>query len=81
MKEKETRKKFKDEVKELINTGAKNLWGLFRDGVLEACEEFCGKRKQSRERGSTWWYNEELQEAIKKKEHIQRDVQDPIRRE
>ena len=37
------------------------------DAILEACEELCGKRKQRKERGSTWWWNEEVQEAIKRK--------------
>ena len=55
LKEKETRKKFKDEVKELVNTEAKNLWGSFRDGVLETCKKLCRKRKQRREPGNTWW--------------------------
>ena len=40
-------KKLKDKVKELVNTStkAKDWWGSFKDGVLEACEELCGKRK------------------------------------
>ena len=68
-KKKETRGKFKNKVKELVNTEAKDLWGSFKDQVLEVCEELCRKRKKSREQGSTWWWNEEVQEAIKKK-HI-----------
>ena len=32
-------------MKKLVNTEAKDLWGLFKDGVLEACEQLCGKRK------------------------------------
>ena len=67
IKEKERREKFKDKVKELVNNEAKNLWGLFKDGVLEACEELCGKRKGRRKRGSIWWWNEEVQEVIKEK--------------
>ena len=57
-------KNFKDKVKGLVNTEAKDLWGLFNDEVLESCEELCGKRKQRREQGSTWWWNEQVQEAI-----------------
>ena len=67
IKKKQTREKFKDKMKELVNTEAKDLWSLFSDGVLEACKELCGRRKQKRERGSTWWWNEEVQEAIKRK--------------
>ena len=54
IKEKETREKFKDKVKELVNTEAKYLWGSFKNRVLKACEELCGKIKQRREPASTW---------------------------
>ena len=47
------REKFKDKMKELVNTGAKDLWGLLKDRVLEACKELCKKRKRRREQGST----------------------------
>ena len=49
IKRKKTRKKFKDNVKELVNTEAKDLWGLFMDKVVGAIEELCGKRKRRRE--------------------------------
>ena len=32
LKEKETREKFKDKVKELVNIKANDLWGSFKDG-------------------------------------------------
>ena len=54
LKEKETREKFKDKVKELVNTEAKDLWGLVKNEALKACEELCEKRKQRREQGGTW---------------------------
>ena len=56
-------------MKELVNTEAKDLWGSFEDGVLETCKVLCGKRKQRRERGSTRWWNEEVQEAINRKKN------------
>ena len=49
LKEKKTKKKFKDKVKILVNTEAKDLWGLFKHGVLEVCEELCGRKKRRRE--------------------------------
>ena len=39
IKRKKIREKFKDKVKELVNTDAKDLWVLFKDGILEACED------------------------------------------
>ena len=41
--------------------------GFIYGWVLEACEELCEKRKQRREQESTWCWNEEVQEAIKRK--------------
>ena len=35
-------------MKKLVNTEPKDLQGLFKDGVLEACEELCGKGKRRR---------------------------------
>ena len=55
LKEKETKEKFKDKVKELVNTEAKDLWGSFKDEVSEACKELCEKRERRREQGSAWW--------------------------
>ena len=40
-----TRVKFEKRVKELVSTDAPDLWKIFRDGVLKACEELCGKKK------------------------------------
>ena len=36
-------------MKELVITKAKDLWSLFKDGVLGACQEFCGRRKRRRD--------------------------------
>ena len=33
-----------EKVIELVDVGAPNLWGHFMDGVLEACDEVCGKK-------------------------------------
>ena len=74
LKEKQTRKKFKDKAKESVNTEAKNLWGSFKDEVLEAGKEFCEKRKQRKKQGDTWCRNEELQEAIKRKKNAFREI-------
>ena len=40
-----------------------NLWEHFKDGVLKAYDEVCGK-KRSRSKGDTWWWNEEVKEEI-----------------
>ena len=38
------RKRFEEKVAELVDVGAPNLWGHFKDGVLEACERCVGCR-------------------------------------
>ena len=37
-----------------------NLRGHFKDEVLMACDEVCGKRRGMRCEGDTWWWNEEV---------------------
>ena len=48
---------------------------------MEACEKLCAKRKRKRERESTQWLNEELQEARKKRMHLKRYALCEIRSE
>ena len=40
------------------------MWGHFKDGVLKAYDEVCGKRGRKSKR-DTWWWNEEVKEAKK----------------
>ena len=35
--------------------------------MLQACDEVCGKTKGWRNHGNTWWWNEEVKEAIQQK--------------
>ena len=57
------RKQFFEKVIKLVDVGAANLWGNFKDGVLNACDEVCGK-KSRRSNGDTWWWNEEVKEEV-----------------
>ena len=41
--------------------------GHFKDGVLKACDEVCGKKRGRRSKGDTWWWNEEVKEAVSRK--------------
>ena len=59
-----TRKRFEEKVIKLVDVGASNLWGHFTDRVLRACDEVCGKKKGRRSKGDTWWWNEEVKEAV-----------------
>ena len=33
----------------------------------KACDELCGKTKGRRDQGNTWWWNEQVKEAIDQK--------------
>ena len=34
------------------------------DWVLKVCDEVCGKKRGRRSKGYTWWWNEEVKEAL-----------------
>lgn len=67
LKERDVRKRFEERVCELVDTAAPDLWKSFKDGVLTACDECCGKKKVKRNHGGTWWWNEEVRDSIAKK--------------
>ena len=58
------RKRFEEKVNELVDVGATNMWGHFKDGALQSCDEVCGKKMGRRSKGDTWWWNEEVKEAV-----------------
>ena len=43
------------------------MWGHFTDGVLMACDEVCGKKRGRKSKGDTWWWNEEVKEAVSRR--------------
>ena len=67
LNENQTRVRFKIRVKELVSTDAPDLWKTFRDGVLKACDELCGKKKSRRDQGNRWWWNEDVKDTITRK--------------
>ena len=67
LNENRTRVSFEKTVKELVSTDAPDLWKTFKNGVLKACDEVCGKKKSRRNRGDIWWWNEEVKNIIARK--------------
>ena len=59
-------KRFDENVTELVDVGAPNLRGHFKDGILRAFDEVCGKKRGGR-KGDAWWWNEEVKEAVSRK--------------
>ena len=77
-------KPFGEKVVKLVDIEVANLWGHFKDGVLMAFDEVCGKKREWRSNGDTWWWNEEVKEAVlgKKEAHtaVQNSTEDHKRR-
>ena len=57
LKVEDTRARFEGRVGELVSTDTLDLWKCFKEGVLKACDEVCGKKKGRRDQGDTWWWN------------------------
>ena len=70
LKEREKQEKFKRRVEELVDVETTNLWESFRDGILTACDELCGKKKLRKNGGNKWWWNEEVSNAIARKKEV-----------
>ena len=49
LNENRTRVRFEKSVKQLVSTSAPDLLKSFKDGVLKACDEVCGKKKSRRD--------------------------------
>ena len=55
----------------MVDVDAPNLWNTFKNSMLQACDEVCGKKKKRRSHGNIWWWNEEVKEAIQQRKwHI-----------
>ena len=50
-----------------MDTDSIYLWGSYKKGVLLACDKLCGKTKGRGDRGNTWWWNEQVRDAIDRK--------------
>ena len=75
LKEEETKSNFKQRVRELVDMEAPDLWKSFKEGVLKACDELCGKKTLRRHGGSTWWWNDNVKDAIEEEGSVQDMVQ------
>ena len=43
-------------------------------GVKKACDEVCRKKKGRRDLGDTWWWNEDVKEAIARKKDAHKEM-------
>ena len=68
LKEDDTRARLEGRAGKLVSTDAPDLWKYFKEGVLKACDEVCGKKKGRRDQGDTYWWKEDVKEAIARKD-------------
>ena len=59
--------RFQDRIKKLVDVDAFIIWNTFKNDILEACDEVCGKKKGRRNHSDTWWWNEEAKKATRQK--------------
>ena len=67
LNENNMKRRFEERVGELVNVGTLDIWKCLKESVLKACDEVCGKKKGRRDRGNTWWWNEDVKDAIARK--------------
>ena len=75
LKDEKTCEAFKAEVevgfsKRVLDGNIDTVWRGFKDCLLEAAEETCGKTKGNQRHSETWWWNDEVAEAIKEKQQL-----------
>ena len=69
LKEKDIKEEFEQRVVKLVDTEAVDLWEFYKNSVLKACDELCGKTKRRRDQENTWWWNEQVKKAIDRKKN------------
>ena len=69
-----TRARFEERVRELVSADAPDLWKCFREGMLKAFDDVCGKTKGRRDQGDTWWWNKDVKEAIARKKDAHKEM-------
>ena len=74
LKVEDTRARFEGRVGELVSTDTLDLWKCFKEGVLKACDEVCGKKKGRRGQEDKWRSNEDVKEAIARKKDVHKKM-------
>ena len=59
-----TRARLEGRVEEMVSADAKALWS----------DEVCGKKNGRRDQGDTWWWNENVKEAIARNKDAQKEM-------
>jgi len=46
LKNGDMRKRFEERVEELVNFEAPDMWDSYKNGVVKACDEVCGRKME-----------------------------------
>ena len=58
---------FKTKVQGNTATTTEEIWSVLKQGLLDSADEICGWTKERKWRKEGWWWNEEVDKAIKEK--------------
>ena len=53
-----------------VEDHVEDLWKLLKDNILSATDNSCGWTKGSPRYKVTWWWNNDLDQAVKKKRQL-----------
>jgi hypothetical protein len=59
--------RLKHEAGARVEDGVEGVWQNLKQCLLEGAEEVCGRTKKPGAHRETWWWNEEVDEAVKEK--------------
>ena len=48
LKDLKNKKRIEEKEIKLVDVGAPNLWGHIKDGIIKACDEVCGKKREDK---------------------------------
>ena len=51
LKENNIKARFQEKIKKLVDVDAPTLWNTFKNSMMQACDEACGKKKGRRNHG------------------------------
>ena len=57
LREEHHRQLFECRIEEIMSDNNYDLWGSSKEGVLKACHEECGHKKNWKCDVNTWWWN------------------------
>ena len=64
LKDVKIRKRFEEKVTKFVDVVTPNMFDHLKDWILKACGGICRQKRGRGSNGGTWWWNEEVMEAV-----------------